>query len=392
MKKLFILLIVFGFVSAFPQTLYAQNIQLKLDTLVKRLGETFIKNQNAIGLSIGIYNNGNTFFYNFGSVHKDKKVLPTQNTVYEIGSITKSFISYILAKAVLENKVKLDDDIRKYLKGNFPNLEYNGSFIRLVHLANTTSLLPDWLPELPAGIKNLPADSALQLKTGLYSHLTKGDFLNALHTVKLDTIPGTRSNHSNAAAQLLAYILEDVYQMPIEKLLDNFLIHPYKLSGTGFLHSNKAENIATGYNSSGEEATYEFMMPYFKYAGGLGSTSHAMINFIRLFFDKQNAAASLCLKNTVDMDASTGKVIEIHADTVISPGFYSSALNWFKYRPDSVNTQIWSDGGTNGFNSYLVLYPQAKTGVIVLSNKSDGKIFNALPGIAYEISKAINDN
>jgi CubicO group peptidase (beta-lactamase class C family) len=72
--------------------------------------------------------------------------LPSQNTVYEIGSITKTFVSFYLANAVLEHKVSLDDDIRKYLKESYPNLEYNGAPIQLVHLANTTSLLPDWLP------------------------------------------------------------------------------------------------------------------------------------------------------------------------------------------------------------------------------------------------------
>lgn len=372
-----------------PQILYGQGKRLTLDTTVKKLGERFITDRQAVGLSIGIYSNGATYFYNFGSTQKDKLVPPSQNTVYEIGSITKTLVSFVLANAVLEDKVNLNDDVRKYLKESYPNLEYNGNPIKLVHLANTTSLLPDWLPELPAEIKNLPADSALFFKIGYYKKLTRKDFFNALHAVKPDTIPGTRRYHSNAGAQLLAYILEGVYELPIEKLIKKYIAIPYKLNNTSFINSKSLKKTATGYTASGKKAVYESVMPYFKYAGGLGSTSHDMVNYIKLLLDSSNRAASLCLKKTVDIDASSGKVTNMRPDNTAAPEVYSASLNWFKYQPSVSSSQIWSDGGTNGFNSYLVIYPYLKSGIIVMANKSDEKIFRALPGIAYEISKAI---
>lgn len=374
------------------QISYGQNNQIKLDTLVKRLGETFMKDKQAVGLSIGIYNNGKNYFYNFGTTQKDKILLPTKNTVYEIGSLTKTFVSFILANAVLENKVNLSDDIRKYLKESYPNLEYNGNPIKIVHLANTTSLLPDWLPELPTEMKNMSADSALALKISLYNKLTKQDFFKALQTVKLDTVPGTKRYHSNAGAQLLAYILEDVYGMPMEKLVKKYITEPYKLNGTTFISSKRNKNLATGYTSSGKEATYEFVMPYFKYAGGLGSTTSDLTGYIKILLNKGNKTAALCLKKTIDIDASTGKVVKMQPENIAASDVYSAALNWFKYQPDDSSSQIWTDGGTNGFNSYLVIYPYSNNGVIVVANKSDEKIFRSLPGIANEISKVIEHN
>jgi D-alanyl-D-alanine-carboxypeptidase/D-alanyl-D-alanine-endopeptidase len=373
-----------------PLILFGQDKRLALDSTIKKLGNSFITDKQAVGLSIGVYTDNNAYFYNFGSIQKDNIILPSQNTVYEIGSITKTFVSFILANAVLEHRVNLDDDIRKYLKESYPNLEYKGAPIKLVHLANTTSLLPDWLPELPTEMKNLSADSALLLKISYYNKLTSKDFFKALHTVKLDTIPGTKRYHSNAGAQLLAYILEGVYKMPIESLFKKYITAPYKMSETFFLKSKEMEKTATGYTASGKKAVYESVMPYFKYAGGLGSTTHDLVNYIKLYLDTTNQAASFCLKKTVDIEAASGKLVKMRPDNTATPDVYSAALSWFKYRPSVSSSQIWADGGTNGFNSYLVIYPQLNSGVVVLANKSDEKIFRALPGIAYEISKLLD--
>jgi len=388
MRRIACLIVVFCSITQ-PLISFAQVRQLTLDSTIKKLGDRFITDKQAVGLSIGVYTDTSAYFYNFGSIQKDNFILPSQNTVYEIGSITKTFVSFILANAVLEHKVSLDDDIRKYLKESYPNLEYNGAPIQLVHLANTTSLLPDWLPELPTEMKNLSADSALLLKINYYNKLTSKDFFKALHTVKLDTIPGTKRYHSNAGAQLLAYILEGVYKKPIESLLKKYLTTPYKMSKTFFMESNEMEITATGYTASGKKAVYESAMPYFKYAGGLSSTTHDLVNYIKLYLDTMNRAASFCLKKTVDIDASSGKVIKMRPDNTAASDVYSAALSWFKYQPSVSGSQIWADGGTNGFNSYLVIYPQLNSGVVILANKSDEKIFRALPGIAYEISKVL---
>lgn len=361
-----------------------------LQALVTRLGQDFIRNKQAVGLSVGIYNNGNTHFYHFGTARKGEAALPANETVYEIGSITKTFVSYMLADAVLEQKVRLDDDIRKYIKGSYPNLEYNGHPVRLVHLANTSSLLPDWLPVLPAEWKNLSPDSVLKLKTKAYGKLGRDEFFQALHTVKLDTIPGTKRHHSNAAAQLLGYLLEDVYGMPLDQLLEKFITTPSGMKNTSFIHAG-TRGLATGYTAAGDAAVYEYAMPYFKNAGGLGSTVSDLVRYMRLLLDDNNPAAALCLKKTIDIDVSSGKVVLLRPDSAAAPDVYSAALNWFKYKPDATGSQVWADGGTNGFNSYLVLYPQLNSGIVLLANKSDEQLFRALPGIAYTLSQLLQE-
>lgn len=337
------------------------------DTLVNRLGETFIKDKQAVGLSIGVYNNGKVSYYNFGTIEKGKTIQPTQNTVYEIGSVTKTFVSLILANAVLENKVKLDDDIRKYLKGNYPNLEYQNKPITLKHLANTTSGIPNWLPETPKEIKDASTDSTAFLREKIYDKYSEKDFYNALHKVVLDTVPGFKTRHSNAAAQLLTYILEKIYTTSIDNLITKYVLKPYKMNNTLFLASKKEKkSLAVGYDGKGNKMPY-FTTQYMKGVGGLNSTTDDLIKFIKIQLDKKD------------------KAVNLTQEPSFNAGYYSIGLNWLKYKHDNGNHQFWTDGGTYGFVSYVVFYPEINSGVVVLSNVSDDTIPGKLGNIAYQI-------
>ena len=350
-----------------------------------------MSNPQAVGLSIGIYDKGKSSYYNFGTIRKDKNDLPSENTIYEIGSITKTFCSYLLARAVLEKKVILTDDIRKYIGGDYPNLEFNGHAIQLVHLSNTTSGIPEWVPAEPDIIKNASLDSVAFLRAEIFGNYTRKDFFNGLHQVKLDTIPGFKTKHSNGAAQLLAYILENIYQKPFEKLVEEYILKSNDMAQSFFsVPDSKKQYQAYGYDDKGILAPDEFRKPYFRSMGGLQSCTKDLLRYIRLQLNKKNEIISLNHKRTIDVNAQTGKSAGLLPDSLINAGVYSIALNWLRYEPEKNNIQYWADGGTTGFNSYLVFYPEHNAGVVILANKSDEKTFKSLPGIAYEIFKAMS--
>src|ERR1700710_3064922 len=87
---------------------------------VEKSANIFMLSKAAVGSSLGIYINGHAYTYNFGSVSKDSMQLPSAHTIYGIASITKTFTGLLLAKAAEENKMNRDDDIRKYLVGDYP--------------------------------------------------------------------------------------------------------------------------------------------------------------------------------------------------------------------------------------------------------------------------------
>ncbi len=343
-----------------------------LDTLVNRLGKNFVKNKQSVGLSIGVYNDGTAYFYNYGTTEREKTRLPTQNTVYEIGSITKAFVSLILANAVIEKKVKLNDDIRKYLDGNYPNLEFKGKPVTLLELSNTTSRLPNWLPLFTKQISDAPPDSLPYYIEKVYKRYSQKDIFDALHKVVLDTIPGTKSEHSNGAALLLTYILEKVYHTPIEKLVSEYILKPEKMNNTSFLASKaNSKSLAKGYNDTGKQMPYS-ATTVMKGVMGLNSTTSDLLNFIKLQLD------------------TTRAVINLSHQKTFNTGWGHIGLTWIIYKIDNGNHELWANGGTYGFASYVIIYPEINSGVVVLSNESDPSSSNRISDVADGIFQFMN--
>src|SRR5580704_12905975 len=118
-----------------------------IDSNINTVATRFMIINSTPGMSIGIFDNDKTYMYNYGTVEQGKNKLPTNRTIYDLGSITKSFTGILLAQAVIDKKVSLTDDIRKWLFGDYPNLAYEGHPIRLVDLADYTSGLSDIPPD-----------------------------------------------------------------------------------------------------------------------------------------------------------------------------------------------------------------------------------------------------
>jgi len=343
----------------------------RYDKLINKLGQDFIKHPASVGLSIGFFANGKTCFYNFGTTEKGTGSPPSQNTVYEIGSITKTFTSILLANAVAEGKVKLDDDIRKYLDGNYPNLERGGKGITLKELANATSGLPNFLPAIPDEIsQNLL--TKWQLLAKLRENLGQKDFYNALHNVQLDTVPGSKFRHSNAGAQLLAYILERVHKTSIDQLVHKYISDPLAMTNTSFAASRTdSKFMAKGYGPQGDLMPYT-ISSYEQGAGGLDSCASDLVKFIQLQLDKTN------------------RMVELSHEKTFEAGNYDIALPWLIHKFENGNHQLWCDGTTFGFSSYLVVYPELNSGIVLLANNCDGTTADKLGDIAYEIFKEIS--
>jgi CubicO group peptidase (beta-lactamase class C family) len=342
------------------------------DPLVKKIGNDFMQSPESVGLSVGIYDNGKTYYYNFGETEKGNKQLPTQNTVYEIGSITKTFASTVLAYAVLEQKVKLEDDIRKYLHGDYPNLAYRGKPIRLIHLANLTSGLPNWLPDRPELFANAHPDSIPYALLAVHRDYTRQHFYEDLRKVKLDTLPGAVPRHSNVGAQLLGYILEGVYKTAFGELLEKYVTKPLGMKNTALVTSGPTPgSSAKGHNKKGRVMPFidlKEMQP----AGGLRSTTADMLKYIRFQLDESNPAVRMT-----------------HRETWEKPGEGGVGLNWQIEETAGGARYLWHTGGTFGFSSYVVLYPASGVGLVLLANESDGSAQRRLGEAAEKILGAM---
>jgi serine-type D-Ala-D-Ala carboxypeptidase/endopeptidase len=364
------LIILLSSQSLFAQTEVATKQNSALDRLISQQGDEYLKSNSGVGLSIGVFNAGHKYFYNFGVANKDKHETPMQDTVYEIGSLSKTFTGILLAQAIIDGKVELNDDVRKYLGGDYPNLEFAGQPIRLVHLVNMTSGLPNNLPDLTELAKQTPPADFLAAEARIKNAYTKADFMRDLHEVKLAGQPGGDAAHSNAATQLLGYILERVYQTPYEELLARSIETPLGRSSGS---AEKIANLAIGYDDKGLETT---PMPRCDLAsGGLRYSTADMLKYVAYQLDEQQKPAELSHQPTWQT-----------LDKKLAIDFY-----WIMSHDDH-GRRLHYSGTTRGFSSFCDLYPDEKIGVVLLVNKFSPEAENRLQEISQRIVAAIRQS
>jgi len=351
MKKIIICLV--GLCSL-RQAGLAQSAD-SINVVVEKEAKIFMRSKAAVGVSIGIYLDGHFYTFNYGSTSKDEQQLPKAHTLYGIGSITKTFNGLLLAKAVEENKVTLDDDIRKYLDGDYPNLEYKGHPIKLYHLISHVSRLPMWLSDRAE-------------KPGY----TREDFYRDLHQVKIDTLPGVKFQYSNAAAQLLGYILEKVYHQPLEELLREKITAVLQMRDTRIVMTARMkEHAAKGYTNGGIFDPNEYN--YMQGAGGLKSSVSDLLKYMAYQMNEKDPAVALSHKESWGFDMGGGN-------------HYSCALNWQVITTASGRHRISQDGDLANCSGVMTFCPETKAGIVVLTNSDN---IDAVSKLADDILKTL---
>jgi CubicO group peptidase (beta-lactamase class C family) len=344
-----------------------------VDAAVERAARKFMSDAHAVGLSVGVLKGGKTYTYDYGEVSKGGGQPPTPHTIYEIASITKTFTGLLLAQAAVEKRVRLDDDIRQYLDGDYPNLEFEGRPVRLVHLINHTSRLPFVLPDRPELFKNPNPFELPKILTEIERNYTRDDFYRDLRAVKLDKAPGSDFKYSNAAAQLLGFILERLYRMPYERLVALKITSPLGMRETKIsLSAAERKRLAQGHYEDGSPALPG--TPQSQAAGALRSSVSDMLRYVAFHLDEKNEAVRLSHRTT------WGEI-----------RYYASGLNWQMNLTPGGHRRIWQNGGSFGFSSYCVVFPDLGLGIVLLSNESDRDSQGRLNTLANEILEGLGE-
>lgn len=346
------------------------KLSSNIDTVVHTAISEFFDVKSRVGMSMVLFYKGQAFFYNYGSTEKGKLLLPSRNTIYEIGSITKTFSGVLLAQAVLDRKVKLDDDIRIYLEEKYPSLEYKETPIRLYQLLNHSSGLPyDFIER--NRYEKINSNSRIHELAEIENSYSPEQLLKDLHTVRLDTVPGIKLSYSNVAAQLLSFILEKIYRRPYPTLISKYITGELKLHNTVFeVPAAIIENVANGYNEDG------LKMPHIKNgaAGGLFSTAEDMLAYGKFHLNEDNPVIKLT-----------------HEPTWGQIQYYAMGLNWQMHQKEKTYRRIWQSGSTAGFTSLLSVYPELHIVFVFLTNEHDENSEGALSKVEQNILNKVNN-
>jgi CubicO group peptidase (beta-lactamase class C family) len=333
-------------------------LKTRLDSVVNGPLSTYMRTKGNVGLSVGIYYGGKNYYFNYGETRLGNSQLPSNRTLYDIGSITKTFTSTLLALAVNEGKVKLSNPITSFLPDSVAsNPALKG--ITLLQLANHTS----GLPRMPSNTGTTVTDIGQPYENYDTKHL----FSN-LKNLKSTRPPGIKYDYSNMAVGLLGVILEKVYKMPYADLVAKYISKPAKLNQTKFtINGSDTTLLAQGYDTSlMPVAPWKFQA--LQAAGAIKSSATDLLSYGKLQLSDAPAPLSKAIKLT--------HVLTYKEDQT------SIGLGWHFLNGDPKIVQ--HNGITGGYRSLVCVDLERNIAVVVLTN-------NASNGdrLGFEVLKAL---
>ncbi|TSJ38702.1 beta-lactamase family protein [Mucilaginibacter corticis] len=321
----------------------SNELKTTLDKKVDSVVRGYIQKSNTVGMSIAIFKDGQSRTYNYGETKKGNGQLPNIGSIYEVGSITKTFTATLLAWYVNEGKLSLTDPITKYLPDSVatnPSLKN----IKLVNLTNHTS----GLPGLPS---NFTAQKAYQ-ETNPYKNYNKGMLFSYLKNCTLRSEPGTRYAYSNLAVGLLGIILERINGKQYEQLVSDIICKPLGMNSTvQHLYPLISTRFTTVYDENGSQ-TPAWDFDALAACGSLRSTINDLLLYTKA--------------NMVKADTKLSKAFELTHQITFSNDT-KVAMGWHIINVDGVN-YYFHNGGTDGSSSFLAYNIEKNIAVIILSN------------------------
>lgn len=308
---------------------------------VNRSLAQFRQRNDIPGLAAAVYIDGETYFFNFGSV--------TKNTLFEIASITKSFTATLLALAVVEGRMKLNDRVGMYLPFVCDTQESRPICdITLEQLATHTS--------------SLSRQAAMKR-----AQVTQQRVLNSLKHWHPEWPMGTRFLYSNLGYEILGYALENAYDMPYGRILAEKITRPLEMDHT-FLRVPPAllPAYTQGINKKGRPAPHNRTHAFIA-SGGLKSSTADLIKFLTANIEAHSATK---LQQAMKL-AQKGR-FQANPRMV-------QALSWQNVTRDGI-TMIDKNGGLGGFSSWMGWVSKERSpnkkdvGLIILSNRRNPKV------------------
>ena len=199
---------------------------------------------------------------------------PDENTLFEIGSITKVFTSLLLAETVREHKAVLDDSVSTHLAALKFKKDSPFHSITLSELATHTS----GLPRLP-GALSIGAD-----RDNPYAHYDEQRLIQSLISFRKNQLhePG-EYGYSNYGAGILGYVLTQIYGQTYRNLLKQKILDPLKMNSTDAptrfsdLSEDLRARIATPHSAG--RAVSHWELSALIGAGGMISSAEDLIRF-----------------------------------------------------------------------------------------------------------------
>jgi CubicO group peptidase (beta-lactamase class C family) len=276
----------------------------------------------------------------FGQLADGK--VPDGRTVFEIGSVTKTFTALLLAQAVQAKAVSLDTPVAQLLP-DFSIPARGGKPITLGLLAEQFSGLPrmpcNWHP---ADLGNPYADYGRDLLKAF------------LADYKLPRDPGAAYEYSNLGFGLLGEALAARAKMSYGELLQRDVLEPLDMRSSGVeLTPAMRARLAPGHDERGQLARH-WTFGSLAAAGAVLSDGDDMLRYLRANMGELKTPLAAAMQRAQQPRRDIG-------------GGDRIGLAWMTHHTPHGDV-IWHNGETGGYSSFIGFTPDGRRGVVILTN------------------------
>ncbi len=350
-------LIIVLFVSCISQLTYSQLSPSQ----IKQIDSIFISwnTPNHPGGAVGVMKDNKVIYSKaFGLASLEYLVPNTQNTLFNIASVSKQFTAMGIVLLHLQGKLSVDDDIRKYL----PELYQFKEIITIRHMLHHTS-----------GLRSLHAMLGMAGWRGDDSR-TNADLNRFMLKQKdLNFKPGDEYLYCNTGFMLMVNIIEKVTGEEFSSWMNKSVFEPLGMHDTYIenKYNRVVANNATSYNLS-KEGIFDREVEFWGYvgSGNMHSTTNDLLTWSSNFYtQKPGWEEAFKMMQTIDYlnDGSLNK--------------YAFGINIDSYLG---HKRVQHGGSIGGFRAFIGTYPDEKISIAVLTNfsaSSSGSKANQIAGI-----------
>lgn len=340
------------------------TVSSQLKSVVDDCAKGLINEYDIPGLAVAVTIDGKRYFYNYGFADESKGSLVTNDTIFELGSISKTFAATLTGYAQEKGKLDMDDKVKDYI----PELE--NSALGNTKLVNVATYTAGGLPlQFPSEVTN------------------DAEMMQYYKTWKPEYEAGTKRKYSNPSIGLFGYIGALSMKSDYTEMMETVILPELGMTNTFVdVPKDKLNNYAFGYSSEGKPVRVNPGILDAQ-AYGIKSTSLDMLQYIeanmgqaQLNNDMENALEQTHIKyfNTdtfaqavgwegYDYPVSLSQLLKGNSSDVILNAKPVQASE-----SGTLGRDIWYNktGSTGGFGAYVAYVPSEKIGIVILANKN----------------------
>lgn len=353
----------------------------QVTSLVKAAIEPLMEQQAIPGMSVAVLYKGRAQFVNFGVADLESRRRVTENTLFELGSVSKTFTGTLAGVMIRNGDIRLNDPVQK----RWPQLTgEQWRPVRMLHLATYTA------GGLPLQLPDEVSDQA--------------SLLRFYQNWQPTAAPGLQRQYSNASIGLFGSLM---VKGDYEQAMERHVFQPLRLMRTYItVPSSMMLNYAWGYKNDQPVRVSPGMLDAEAY--GIKSTARDMLTFMQANIDPNRlSAGNAVLRNAIRTAQSryfkVGSLYQglgweiydwpVDAETLLRDNDNAVAL---KPRPATqVNpvgpsqsaSWVHKTGATNGFGAYIAFIPEQNSGIVLLANKNYPNLLRIR--VAWQILQAL---